>query len=133
MLASTATPWSLIAALIRNSWTSPGSIADLGFRGDVVHSRTIGNADLGTPTAEAQVNSWSLNADFDKRDIVTVDRPGAANRGFQWQLQQDGGAAIPSVGIVTTYFDIDWPDTKPTKRVPRRSRMAIMNQMRVLS
>jgi len=123
-----ATPGASAVALIRRVINQTITSIETMNGLDVLVSRVVTNADLGTPTDSSQWNSFDINKQWE-RDVApsTRDKPGAAQRGFQMMMEQDGSAIVVQ-GLFTIEYEIHWPETSRTRDLGRIRRMGMMNQ-----
>lgn len=103
--------------------TGLASVVGLGEQ-DILWSQTIGQ----TTATEVGYESNGQVVDFDFPPQGRAHaRSGFPNQGFQLGIEQDT-SDLTMVGLFTTYYEIDWPDTPPTRNISRRRGMAVMNQ-----
>ncbi len=128
-IASQVATSSLLAvALIRRVLDSTlGTIEGMAGM-DLIVSKVVSNADLGSPTDSSQWNSFDLNKIWDNdEDRPSIrDKPAAAQVGFQMIIEFDG-TALNTTGLFRIDYTIIWPNSVRTRDLGRIRRMGMMN------
>ncbi len=120
------TAWTAIVAIVRqqviqSSFSTVGSYE----RADVLWSKILANADLGSSTTHIQVNSFDVDFDFKKDEAVFRSRAGSPFAGFSVNVESDT-FSVPVNVFLTINGEIEYPTTKATKTVDRTTRTILM-------